>query len=156
MTYQGIRAINKVDGSNVLDNLNVITNELSKGQKWGLRFYSRDIGNEGDYSNNNGLLRTNGIQYGLDLSEVISHRNPQLVMLRMEVCHPSAINMFLNVYPAMNSTEPNRFYVMSQAANAYNSSQVILPIDSTKSIAYRASNTTFTLAQINILGWWGY
>lgn len=156
MTYQGIRAINQTNGSNVLENLNVITNELSKGQKWGIRFYSRNIGDEGDYSNTNGLIRTNGIQYSLDLTEVIPHRNPKLVMVRIEVCHPSAINMFLNVYPSENPTEPNRIYVMSQSANAYNSAQAILPIESSKSILYRTSNTTFTLAQINILGWWGY
>ncbi len=163
MGFQGIKTTNKLPEkasvhpkleAGLTSDLNSQLTSLSQIQRTALNYYPRNVW-QGDFNQDRGGLICNGRQNPLNLKPIIDHENPVLVKLRVEISHPTLTNVGLEVWPAIYATNPNRFYCYSQTAGVFNCAQFELPLDQGKLIYYTGYGSVFTLAQINILGWWG-
>lgn len=161
MTFRGIQTVNdtadftkKKGQSKFLADLNSSLNGLSQAQRLNnYVYYPRNV-TEPDFSAVNGNLISDSGQHALELSQIITHNSPTLVVIRVEA-RSATTGLALQVWPILATSNQNRVYIYTQATNIPIMGQFTLPIDSRKQLLYQISTGTYTVCQIIVQGWWG-
>ena len=112
-----------------------------------------DRGDPSSFDYTEADLTTDGGWYDLDLSSIITSSAATAVALRVTI-QDDAAGSYVQFRKNGNSNTTNVSTLRTQVANVSIDGDLIVPLDSNRTIEYRTSNTTFSNIYIAVKGWW--